>query len=348
MSHADDEIRSQPETWDETVAEVQGQWQRIAPDLPLAPGTQVLFAGGGTSFYLAQSAAHAFQETTGIASRSLPVSEIFLSAASTVPRDAPVVTFVFSRSGTTSEAVLAARYLATRDNVRTVGISCNTGTELAATTDHIVELPHASERSVVMTRSFTNMLLAAQLIAADIAGDDGLRVELARLPGLLREHFAECEAFGTGLGARTELRRVVYLGLGPNHGLAEEATLKLKEMTQVECEAYNPLEFRHGPISTVEEGTAVILLEGERERSYVAEVEADVKRLGAHVATIAPYPSHHADETLRLPTGLSDLARGVLYLPPVQLLAHERAVRLGLDPDAPRFLGQVVMLDARR
>ena len=348
MSHADDEIRSQPETWDETIVEAPGQWRRIVPDLPLAVGTQVLFAGGGTSFYLAQSAAHGFQEITGLAARALPVSEVFLSPASTVPRDAPVVAFVFSRSGTTSEAVLAARHLATLDHVRTVGISCNAGTELAAATDYAVELPHVSERSVVMTRSFTNMLLAAHLIAADVAGDGGLRAELARLPGLLRERFGDCEAFGVGLGARTDLRRVIYLGLGPNHGLAEEATLKLKEMTQVECEAYNPLEFRHGPISTVEEGTAVILLEGERERRYVAEVEADVKRLGAHVATIAPYASDQADATLRLPEGLSDVARCVLYLPPVQLLAHERAVRLGLDPDAPRFLGQVVTLDARR
>jgi glucosamine--fructose-6-phosphate aminotransferase (isomerizing) len=46
-----------------------------------------------------------------------------------------------------------------------------------------------------------------------------------------------------------------------------------------------------------------------------------------------------------LPEGLSDVTRSVLYLPPVQLLANERASMLGLDPDAPRNLNHVVVLD---
>ncbi len=348
MSHAYDEIRSQPETWDATIATVPEQWQRIGSYLPLERAAQVLFIGSGTSFYLAQSAAHTFQEMTGRVSRAVPASEIFLSAASTVPRHVPVVAFIFSRSGTTSEAVLAARHLRRDfDHVQTVGITCNPGTDLARETHHVVELLHVSERSVVMTRSFTNMLLAAQLIAASVAGHDGLLGELARLPALLRSQFDEFEAFAEKLGGAMRLHRFVYLGLGPNYGLAEEATLKLKEMTQVECAAYNPLEYRHGPISTATEGTAVVLLEAVREQAYVAEVEAAAKELGAVVATIAPYPSEHADTTLRLPDDLSDLGRSLLYLPPVQLLAQERAVRLGLDPDAPRHLVQVVVLDAR-
>jgi len=348
MSHAYDEIRSQPACWDETIAAVPEQWRGVARDASFEPGTHVLFVGSGTSFYLAQSAAHAFEEVTGHASRAVPASEIFLSAASTIPKRTPVVAFIFSRSGTTSEAVIAAKHLArTVSHIRTVAITCNAGTELARATHHAVELPHVSERSVVMTRSFTNMLLAAQLIAAEVAGEDGLRGELTRLPDLLRSRFDEFEAFAMALGRRSDLRRFVYLGLGPNHGLAEEATLKLKEMTQVPCVAYNPLEFRHGPISTVTDDTAVVLLEGLRERAYVADVEEAVKRHGAHVATIAPYLSAHADVTLCLPEGLSDVARCVLYLPPVQLLAHERAVTLGLNPDAPRYLGQVVVLDAR-
>ena len=348
MSHADDEIRNQPHSWEETLAATPEQWRRIAQRLPLEPGAHALFVGAGTSFYLAQSAAHSFQEVTGYPSRAVPASEVFLSTASVVPGSVPVVAFVLSRSGTTSEVVMAARHLVhSFDHVRTVGITCTPGSELARETHHVVELPHAGERSVVMTQSFTNMLLAAQAIAAVVGGDDGLLAELAGLPDLLRARFDEVEAFATDLGARSDLRRFVYLGLGPNFGLAEEATLKLKEMTQVPVSAYNPLEFRHGPISAVTDDTAVVLLAGERERAYVADVEADVKRHGAYVATIAPYPSDYADATLRLPEGLSDLARCVLYLPPVQLLAHERAVRLGLDPDAPRNLSQVVTIDAR-
>ncbi|MGI8475496.1 MAG: SIS domain-containing protein [Thermomicrobiales bacterium] len=348
MSHALDEILSQPETWAETLAVVPPQWRAIAPHVPFAAGAQVLFVGCGTSFYLAQTAAQCFQEITGFATRAIPGSEVFLSSGSTVPRNAPLVAFVISRSGASSEAVMAARHL--RDVVPgsvTVGVTCTPQSPLGAATDHSIELFHADDESVVMTRSFTNMLLALQLIAVDVARADGLGEELARLPDLLRPRLDEMKEFARELGERADLTRFVYLGLGPNFGLAAEATLKLKEMTQVDCEPYSPLEFRHGAISIVRGDTAVVFLAGERERAYIPDLEAHVAGFGAHVAGVAPYPSQCARTSVLLPAGLSDVTRSVLYLPPVQLLAHARALALGLDPDAPRNLNHVVVLDAR-
>ena len=348
MSHAYDEILSQPETWEQTLATVPEQWRAIAAQVRFAPETQVYFVGCGTSFYLAQTAAATFQEITGYTSRAVPGSEVFLSPASILPRTAPVVAFVISRSGTSSEAVMAASYLkANVPGATTVGITCSPETEMARETDFSVELFHANDQSVVMTRSFTNMLLALQVIATMFAGRDDLRAELESLPGHLRPRLDAMQAFAQELGTDGSLRRFIYLGLGPNYGLAAEATLKLKEMTQVECEPYNPLEFRHGAISMVREDTAVVLLEGDRERNYIGDVEAHVKRYGARVAVVSPYRSAHAHESVLLPDGLADVTRSVLYLPPVQLLAHKRSIMLGLDPDAPRNLGHVVVLDGR-
>jgi glucosamine--fructose-6-phosphate aminotransferase (isomerizing) len=189
------------------------------------------------------------------------------------------------------------------------------------------------------------MLLALGLVAAALAADDGAQRELERLPGLARTGMAGAEAFAERLGEDSGLEAFVYLGLGPNHGLAQEATLKLKEMTQVPCEAYGPLEFRHGPISIIEPGSAVVLLGGSREQDYLPELERELARHGAHVAKVSPHPSDVAATTLRLPPGLSDIARGPLYLPAVQLLAYHRARAIGLNPDEPRNLDQVVVLD---
>lgn len=348
MSHAWDEIHGQPETWSRTLATVPDQWQRIARHVEFPRDGQVLFVGCGTSYYLAQTAAHVFQETTGLLTRAIPGSEVFLSGSSTLPQGRPCVAFVFSRSGATSEAVLAARYLAEHHpTATTIGITCTPGSALVHAAHHAIELPHVDERSVVMTSTFTNMLVALQVVGAMVGGDDAFRTELETLPDHLRRQMPEADAFGAEIGSDLALCRVFYLGLGPNYGLAEEATLKLKEMTQVDCEPYGPLEFRHGAISTVVPGTAVVFIEGERERAYVGEVEELVKQYGARVATVSPYASDHADRTLLLPAGLSDRARCVLYLPALQLLAHERATALGLDPDAPRNLGKVTVISAR-
>jgi glucosamine--fructose-6-phosphate aminotransferase (isomerizing) len=346
VSHTHEEVLSQPDVWERVLSAAEDCWAPADRALGLSGRERLLLIGAGTSLYLAQSAAHVMQERTGRPAVAIPASEVFLSPASTVPQDEPLLAFVISRSGSTSEAVLAARHL--RDHVpaaRVVAVSCRADSELSRQAHLAIELPDADERSVVMTRSFTSMLLALGLVAASIAADDAARRELERLPALARAGMADAEAFAERLGEDTALESFVYLGLGPNHGLAQEATLKLKEMTQVPCEAYGPLEFRHGPISIIEPGSAVVLLGGSREQDYLPDLERELARHGAHVAKVSPHGSDVAATTLLLPPGLSDIARGPLYLPAVQLLAYHRARAIGLNPDEPRNLDQVVVLD---
>jgi glucosamine--fructose-6-phosphate aminotransferase (isomerizing) len=347
LSHTYDEILSQPEAWEGALRVARAVWTRPPRVLALDGRERFLTVGSGTSFYLAQVAAHVLQERTRRPASAVAASEVFLSAASTVPADEPLVAFVFSRSGSTSEAVLAAQHLREhRPGARVVAVTCRSGSELAEHADLAIEIPEADERSVVMTRSFTSMLVALGVVAAAIVGDRVALAELERLPELAHDGMEAAETFGQRLGEDLTLDAFVHLGLGPNHGLAQEATLKLKEMTQVRCEAYGPLEFRHGPISIVEPGTAVVLLGGCREESYLPDLERELARHGAHVAKVSPHASDVADTSLVLPAGLSDVARAPLYLPAVQLTAYHRARSLGLNPDEPRNLDQVVVLDS--
>ena len=344
LTHA--EILNQPVAWAEALASVPAAWPAVAAAID-GEVDHALFMGSGTSFYIAQAAAQSFMESTGITSSAIPTSEAFLSPASTIPRKGTVLAFIISRSGTTSEALLAADHLRQHHpHVRTVGITCNSGTAMAERCDHCVELPFATERSVVMTQSFTTMLLALQIVAATVAGDDALRDQLATVPDRFQDQLDATDALARALGETREYDTTIFLGLGPNQGLAEEGTLKLKEMTQGACEAYNPLEFRHGPISIVDERTLVILLEGQREAAYLPDVERDLRQHGARVVAIGP---HHGpgEDRLAIGSGLGDLARGVLYLPFVQFFAYYRALANGLDPDRPRNLNQVVVLDDR-
>jgi glucosamine--fructose-6-phosphate aminotransferase (isomerizing) len=345
LSHAYDETMNQPNAWSRALQTVPDQWDHVASTAGIAAGTPLLFVGSGTSLYIARVAARSAQELTGHTARAVPASEVFLSPESSIVRDSPPLAFVISRSGATSEALLAADFL--REQVPgaiVVGVTCNGETELARRSHYVIELPDAAERAIVMTQSFTTMVLALQVIAARIAGNTAALAELDRLPELGRQLMRGAEEFGRTLATDSRLDTFVYLGLGPNYGLAEEATLKLKEMTQTPCESHNPLEFRHGPISIVRPGTATVVLEGLRERRYIEEVKADVQKLGAYVAVISPTEGTSGDLVLRLPDGLSDVSRCVLYMPPLQLTAYHRACALGLDPDRPRNLDAVVVL----
>ena len=341
------EILKQPSSWEQTLQQVPAMWSSIAESLDTGAVSHALFMGSGTSLYIAQTAAQSFMEITGITASAVPTSEAFLSPDSTVPRAGSVVAFVISRSGTTSEALLAASFLHQGyPHVTTVGITCHTGTELAARCDVAIELPFAAEQSVVMTQSFTTMLLALQMVAALVAGNDSILDEMRQLPASFKGQLAAVDDLARNIGDSREYDKTIYLGLGPNQGLAEEGTLKLKEMTQTPCEAYNPLEFRHGPISIVDDRTLIILFEGLRERAYIEAVERDLKQQGAQLVAIGPHQSSIADYSLVIGADHGDLSRCLLYLPFAQLLGYYRALAIDLDPDRPRNLNQVVVLDA--
>jgi glucosamine--fructose-6-phosphate aminotransferase (isomerizing) len=137
--------------------------------------------------------------------------------------------------------------------------------------------------------------------------------------------------------AATNPSRLVVLGAGAAFGLANEAVLKATETSQVPASAYHPLEFRHGPISVCEPGMIVVGILGGPAEADERRVMDESAALGATTMVLGPDgPGEGLDATARLPLALHVL----------QALALGIAVRRGLDPEAPRHLAQVVVLDA--
>jgi glucosamine--fructose-6-phosphate aminotransferase (isomerizing) len=222
-----------------------------------------------------------------------------------------------------------------------IAITCRAGSPLAKLDDAIV-LPWADEASVVMTQSWTNMFLAIQLLAS--SGRRALRDQLRQMPEFLERGLDAFRGAARDLGSQVMRGDTTYLGLGVRRGVADEAALKLREMAQANCQADNPLELRHGPISTITRDSTVCLLMGDAEREYLPDLLSSLRERGAFVGAIAPYPVADVDRLVSLPDGLLDVSRTILYLPVLQLLAYEAALVAGLDPDRPRTLDQVVVL----
>jgi glucosamine--fructose-6-phosphate aminotransferase (isomerizing) len=123
--------------------------------------------------------------------------------------------------------------------------------------------------------------------------------------------------------------------------------LKMKEMSLSYSEAYHFLEFRHGPMSMVNRQTLVVGLLSEAALPHEIAVLKDMRALGGRVLAITPVklPPEAADYQIVLPKGLTDMERGALYLPALQLLAFYRSLRNGLNPDTPTNLTAVVNLN---
>ncbi|MCF6411607.1 SIS domain-containing protein [Pseudalkalibacillus salsuginis] len=302
-----------------------------------------IFTGCGTSYYLAISAARFYQETTGIPSQAVPASELFIHPQQIMSDKINYKIIAFSRSGTTSEIIKALKVLDRYINVSILAITCNKNTEMISIAQESIVLDHINEKSIVMTQTFTNMLYAIQLYAGQICSEAEVQRELDNLPTLLKE---ACKGSNKvkEIGNNLSFTRFIYLGTGVSYGLAEEACLKMKEMTQTECEAYSSLEFRHGPISIVDEKTIAIVLSSEKTKELDTGIIRDIQSFGGYTLTIGNTPVDESDENIILRSDGMEHISAISVMPYLQMLAFYRAVALNLDPDKPRNLNQVVKI----
>ncbi|MED3803355.1 SIS domain-containing protein [Lysinibacillus xylanilyticus] len=336
--HTYNEIMKQAQQLDKTKEIVQSlTFNEDAVDI-------VLFTGCGTSFYLAIAAARYYQSATGEVAVAVPASELFLHTDIHILSNKKYNIIGISRSGTTSEIIMALEHLNGSENIRTMAVTCNGDTPMAEVANEVIALNDISEKSVVMTQSFSNMLYALQLYAAKISQRVELMNQLEKIPALVKTALGNGEQLKQVTEDLTK-KRFIFLGSGAYNGLAKEATLKLKEMTQTECESYSNLEFRHGPISIVDEATVVILFTQKETKDFDQALIKDIQKLGGFVGVIGIASADlEADLIIRLSEDIDDLNRLVEVVPYFQLLAYQRAIFKGYDPDKPRNLTQVVSL----
>lgn len=332
-----------------------GRMPQATRDL-LSMADRIVVTGAGSSYYLAQVVAAAGRAALRRPLIAAPLSELILrpdgvlvasaGASGGGPGQAatrePVV--IISRSGSTSEAISVAERMRSAGHP-TVAVTCRADSPLAALADVTLVSPAGDEAAIVMTRSFASMLALLLDVVAIIGGDDRLAADLGRAA----DHWAEAAAaaaIGRRLGT-TDWSRIVVLGGGPAFGIAAEWGLKLTETSQVPTSAYEPLEFRHGPISICEPGMLVVGLVGGAGARDETAVVAEAGRLGAATWLIAGDEAEARGATGDVSLvggGLVPTARLPLLLHPAHALALSLALTRRRDPDAPRHLGQVVIL----
>jgi glutamine---fructose-6-phosphate transaminase (isomerizing) len=347
--HTIEEILSEPATWTACLQRMEksAELQFLSDKLPST--IEWVFVGCGSSFYLAQSAAASWSILTGERSRAIPASEILL-----FPQLLPVPCqpVLISRSGHTSEAVEAAEYLERKLNLRTLAITCGTNTPIQKVSSHCILLPDADEKSTVMTRSFTSMLLVLQMLGA-IRGNRQDFLEVARrLPEQVATRLDEIHETVKSLVQGNTFADYVFLGQGPFFGIAQESMLKVKEMSCSYAQSFRTLEFRHGPKAIVSPDTLITFILSESGFDAEVAVLEEIKKLGGVTLAITTAAStavrRSADYVVELPLGVPEVARTVASVIPGQLLGFHTGIKKGLNPDEPRNLSRVVMLESSK
>ena len=348
------EIAQQPLTWLETTEGMPARLDAIRAALAGVSGNRhsgtIIFTGSGSSLYAGECLATSLQARLRIPVHAVPGGEILTHPDGWLPPEGPCLVVSLARSGNSPESCGVLDSLRDTDRQHLV-ITCNRHGKLAtsyrddARVTTVVLNDKTCDRSLVMTSSFTNMVLAGQVLglAADPVAYRARGTTLARLGAEILLRYADPIA----RVARAEYRSAVYLGSGCRYGSARESALKMLEMTAGAVTTFPEtyLGLRHGPMAAVDEGALVVcfLASDPLVRAYEADLvrELDRKKLGGrkvlvgHRVPVDLVGPNDLVVDLPAPDTLTDDAAPVLDVLVGQLLAFFRCLSIGLRPDMP-------------
>ncbi len=347
-SHTLAEILSQPLIWNETGRQLResGALDRLAATF--SPRSPWLFVGCGSSYYLSRLIAALWTRHFYIPATGIPASELLFAPEETLRRIGAEQIVLMSRSGETTEVLRAAEFLQAHKTVQTLGVTCNPQSQLEALCTHTFKLPWADEKSTVMTRSFTAILLALQRLGLQFVGDHMLSSALDQLPqraqAWLDGHARKIQEFA----AKRKFDDYVFLGQGAHYWLAQEAGLKVTELSTSYAQVYHSMEFRHGPRSIAGPNTLITLFVSEAAAEAETVLARELKELGAAICVIAnratPDLRNCSDLLIELELDVPEFARYAVTAIPAHLMGTAIGLRKGLNPDAPKNLTRAVVL----
>ncbi|ACK41683.1 MULTISPECIES: SIS domain-containing protein [Dictyoglomus] len=287
----------------------------------------IYFIGCGTSLYLSLSGSRFFTFKTNMETKALPGGEIWFSPKENIGdfKNLRRSAILISRSGESTEVVKAGEKFK-EYGIPTLGITLEEESSLVKISQNSIVLP-IKEDAIVMTKSFSSMLLTIEMIASFVKGED-----LSIYKDLLNEIEKIINTANELSSNYTHYNHYIFLGLGAEEGIARESALKLEEMSLSKIEAYSTFEYRHGPKSLLEKGFLVSI--------YTKGIQAEeplideLKSYGAEVITIGGKGSDFY---------ISDLPES-LFLKVIwgQILGLNIAKSKNINVESPRNLSKVV------
>jgi len=228
------------------------------------------------------------------------------------------------------------------------------GSTLSREADMTMLLHAGPEIAVASTKAYTSQIAALAFLAKAVGEANGnekakafdLVHELSIVAQSIESTLSEKEVIDEKVrGLLETTRNAFYIGRGQDYYVAMEASLKLKEISYIQCEGFAAGELKHGTIALIEEGTPVIALLSDpvlasHTRGNIQEVAAR----GAHVLTIAEENVAKETDDLVL-TAVHPYLSPISMVVPTQLIAYFATLHRGLDIDKPRNLAKSVTVE---
>ncbi len=271
--------------------------------------------------------------------------------------DENTLVVLISQSGETADTLAALR-MAKKKGARVLSIVNVPESTIANESENVIHTAAGPEIAVATTKAYCAQLGVIYLLALYLSQKRKLidqnekRVflhEIRELPQKLTQALENSDAAKALSKPLALLEHIYFIGRQSDYAAATEASLKMKEISYIHCEAYAAGELKHGTISLIENGTLVVACAcSDRLFEKTVSNIREVKARGARVLAVTT-EKHLKDlsdmEYVLTVPETAELFFPVLEAVPLQLLAFYTALSRSCSVDKPRNLAKSVTVE---
>ena len=229
------------------------------------------------------------------------------------------------------------------------------GSTLSREATYTMLIGAGPEIAVASTKAYTGQIATLAFLAKVVGEAEGQAK--AKDFDLVKELSLVAQSIESTLSEKDEIAAIVsellpttrsafYIGRKQDYYVAMEASLKLKEISYIQCEGFAAGELKHGTISLIEKGTPVLALISNNEE-VAAHTRGNVMETvarGASAITIVEEGVAREDDTIVI-NQVHPYLSAISMVIPTQLIAYYASMQRGLDVDKPRNLAKAVTVE---
>lgn len=270
-----------------------------------------------------------------------------------INENTPVI--VISQSGETADSIAALR-LANSRGAMVIGIVNVLPSTIANESDYVIATKAGREVAVATTKGYLTQVASLYLLALHTAGirktltDKEIEFytnELLAMPEKIEKILSDTSQIEKIAEKYFDKNDIFFIGRNTDYAAAAEASLKLKEISYINCSAFPAGELKHGTIALIEKGTPVFAICANERlfKKTLSNIEEVVSR-GAEVLCVSRKNKIDKEKytAIEIPD-CPDLFLPLLEIIPMQLFAYFVAKKKGCSIDMPKNLAKSVTVE---
>jgi len=224
---------------------------------------------------------------------------------------------------------------------------------MAREADTLLSIEAGREIAVATTKAYSAQVAMLSLIALNLATKKGNidTKEIKQILKDIKELPVKIESvintdYSDIVDRIYENENIFFIGRGVDYALCMEGSLKLKEISYINSQAYAAGELKHGTISLIDEGTPVIgiLTEEDLILKTISNIEEVKSRGAVTIGVTNENIKNDFDYLVNVPK-VHKLLQPLLTVIPLQLISYGVAKKRDCDIDKPKNLAKSVTVE---